>query len=134
MTTDVVENKSFQERMFDRIRDQMGDLMTQDELKKIVETAIDKAFFEPVITKDGYGHVRDTQPPFFVSLIKKEVQDQVTGCIKAWLKENPEKVDQVINDAIGKGMLGIITNYIENQARQPLYNFANELRNKGLLV
>jgi len=133
MTTEVAENKTFQERMFERIRDQMGDLMTQEELKKIVETAVDKAFFQPTVIKRDYGR-DETAPPPFVKLVEKELQEQVQTYASAWMKDNSDKVEKIINDAIGKGMFGIITSYVEGIARQPLYNFANELRNKGLLV
>ena len=133
MTTEVIENKSFQERMFDRIRDQMGDLMTQDELKKIVETAVDKAFFESSVIKHGYGR-EEIKPPIFVAMIEKELKDQVAMLAKGWLTENSDKVNQIINDAIAKGMFGIMTSYIDGLARQPLYNFANELRSKGLQI
>ena len=37
--------------MFARIRDQMGDLMTEEDLKKLVDGAMHKAFFEELLAK-----------------------------------------------------------------------------------
>lgn len=40
--TDIATTKTFQERMFEKIRDQMGDLMTDEDLKKLVDAAMQK--------------------------------------------------------------------------------------------
>lgn len=41
-TNDLSTNTTFQQRMFDKIRDQMGELLTDVELKAIVEKAMGK--------------------------------------------------------------------------------------------
>jgi len=46
MTTDVVAAKTFEEKMTDRIKEQIGDLIDHDALKRLVEQGIQKAFFE----------------------------------------------------------------------------------------
>ena len=63
--------KSFEERMFEQIKSQMGDLLTQEELGKILETAIDKAFFQDRIVKSGYS--TDVKEPLFVEMIRRIV-------------------------------------------------------------
>ena len=54
--SDIEKTKSFQERMKDRIKKDIGELMTDDELSAIVERAVNEIFFKPRIVKDGCHH------------------------------------------------------------------------------
>lgn len=134
MTTEVTTNESFQERMFKRVREQMGDLMTEAELKTIVDTALHKAFFEERVIKSSHWNTPDTKKPSaFVELLQEELKQPIREGIQAWLAEHPEKVNEVITETIGKGFLGILHSYIEQKTNEPIFRFANDLRNMGVL-
>lgn len=135
MTTAVATNETFQERMFKRVREQMGDLMTEAELKQIVDTAMHKAFFEEKVIKDGqyWNSPQKTESSQFVKLIQEEMKEPMKKAIQDWLAEHPEKINEVIKEVIGKGFLGIIHDYIQTKTSSPIYEFANQLRNLGIL-
>jgi hypothetical protein len=132
MSNAIETSKTFQERMFERIREQMGDLMTDDDLKKIVETAMQKAFFEERITFDSYNR-STTAPPVFVELIRKQLEEQVAGAVRDWLRANHDEVVKQIDAAIAKGMFGLVRQHMEQAIQHPLWDFAQNLRNSGLL-
>jgi pyruvate-formate lyase len=132
MSNEIATNESFQERMFKRVREQMGDLMTNDELKKIVDTAMQKAFFEE--RRDNSGYNTKYLPPLFVEMIEKEVSTQVRSAVIDWLKEHPEDVTKAIDEALAKGFFELVQQHMQNQIRQPLYQFAEQLRQKGVLI
>ena len=132
MSTDSTTSKTFQEKMFERIRDQIGDLMTEEDLKKIVEVAMQKAFFEPVVELGRYGD-KTTTDPIFVKQIRQLMLENVSLKISAWIKEHPEEITKTLNECIGKGMSGIVLSYFDQKLNWPLQQFANDLRSKGLL-
>ncbi len=132
MTTEMTTNQSFQERMFERIRSQMGDLMTEVELKALVDTAMQKAFFEPQVKKDRWGD-KTEHPSQFMVMLKESMQEQVAKEIKEWLSTHPEEVAKAIDETLAKGMFGLIQQYIEAAASGPMMTLANNLRAKGVL-
>jgi uncharacterized membrane protein YheB (UPF0754 family) len=132
MTTEVTFNKSFQEKMFEKVRDQMGDLLTNEELKKIVDAAMDKAFFEKRYDTSGYNKREiDSQ---FVELIRKEMTPLVQRQVAQWLKDNEAQVLKAIDETIAKGFHALVQQHMENQIRFPLNEFANRLREKGVFL
>lgn len=132
--TQLTTNETFQERMFNRVREQMGDLMTEEELKKIVDSALQKAFFEEKVTKGPHWNSQETrEPSHFVKLLNKELEAPIKQAIQQWLADNPEQITKVINEVIGKGFLGIIHSYIQEKTTTPLYQFSQQLRDMGVL-
>lgn len=126
MTTEIATNKSFQERMFERVRSQMGDLMTDEELKKIVNQAVQKAFFEP--QGAGYG----SKQPLFVELIHNEMRSKVASAVTLWLQDNPELVQKAIQDVINEGILRAVMQALENRMSWPAQQLAEALKAKGV--
>ena len=96
----LTENKAFAERIFDRIKDGLGDLMTDDELKILLNRAVDEAFFKDRTVPNGYHGTRQ-EPAHFVEmtrdLLKKEVQQQVTEYFEANREAIKEKVAEVLH-------------------------------------
>lgn len=126
--TAVATPQAFQERMFNRIREQMGDLMTEQELKLLLDTAMQKAFFEERLTHDSYGRVNERKLPLFVELVQTELKTQVQVAAQEWMNNNSETVEKLIQETISKGMVSLVMNYLENKARTPLFEFASSLR------
>lgn len=133
MTNDVAENIDFQTRMFKKIREQMGELMTDKELKSLVDTALKKAFFEERIVKDGSWNEKKLEP-YFVELIRKEMEPQVKIQVAAYLKENKELVIKAMDESLAKGFYELVRQHQESMISQPLFVFADQLRQKGLML
>ena len=118
--------------MFERIREQMGELMTEDDLKTLVDSAMKKAFFEPAFETDRYGNTKQGEA-VFLTMLRKEMELKVATAVREWLAAHPEEVTKAIDDTIAKGMFGLIQQHMEQAISQPMFNFANELRMKGVL-
>lgn len=130
--SDIVTSTTFQERLFERIRADIGDLMTDEDLKSIVEQAAAKAFFEPRYTQSHYGG-RTEQPPLLVELVTKLLSDRVYEVCSEWAKENGDVFRQAIDAAIEKGMAQLVFSYIEAETMRPLNRLRRELINAGTL-
>jgi len=133
MTTEITTTKSFQEKMFEKIRESMGDLMSEDDLKAVVNSAMQKAFFEPGYEIDRYGNSKLTKDSLFVNLIRKEMESKVIEAVKIWLVEHPEEVTKAIDETIAKGIFGLIQQHIETVSYAPMERLANDLRSRGIL-
>lgn len=131
MSDEIVLQQQFQERVFARIRDSIGELMTDAELKALLNAAFQKAFFEPAIQSSGYGTVRGDSA--FIIEIRKLMEPKVSTAMKEWLRDNPELVRKAIDDAIAKGFFGLVQQHLEQQMSLPLQEFANRLRQNGVL-
>lgn len=126
--TEIATTKTFQDRMFERVRDQMGDLLTDEDLKKIVDTAVQKAFFEEQ-SMDRYGSKR---PSVFVEYMQSELKSKMHTAMSDWLNANPEIVQQAIETVIKEGMYRSVISVLENRLSWPLQQFTEQLRQKGI--
>lgn len=133
MVTEIATSKTFQERMFERIKEQMGDLLTEEDLKKMVDAAMQKAFFESVKNLNSYGSVVSESPSAFITMIKKATEDQVTSAVKEWIKEHPEEITRALNEALEKGMFKMALSYFEQRTYGPMQELVMKLQQKGIL-
>lgn len=131
MTQELATNESFQEKMFKRIRDSMGDLMSNEDLKKVVESALQKAFFEERIDTSGYHEKKI--PALFIELIKEHLGAQVKVVCEEYIKNNPDKINAAIQDSVGKGFLNLMTTWLDTKLNGAFYEFQNNLRSQGLI-
>lgn len=130
--TEIATSKTFQERMFERIKEQMGDLLTEEDLKKMVDAAMHKAFFENVVIRNHYG--QDTvKPPAFVQMIEAQTKGLVEKAVKNWIDDHPELIAKAITEALEKGMFNMAVSYFEQKTTFPLQDLATKLMQKGVL-
>lgn len=124
---DLVVAGSFQDRIFTKIKDSIGDLMTDEDLKRLVEAAMQDAFFKDRITKGDYGRV-DSKPPLLVELVDKLVRDRVDKAVGAWLDANSATVEKIIADRFADGASGLIAKAFDYRMNQAFEQFGHEIR------
>ena len=125
MSGDLVEKKSFEERMKDRIRDSIGELMTDEELSKIVKKATEEIFFKPTTVKEGY-HTRE-EKPFIFDLVKDLLRDSVHIQVKDYFEENKESILERIDKIIKEGLGSAVLNALASKFDMDLNMFQNNL-------
>lgn len=103
-------SKPLHERVYERIRDSIGDLMTDEDLKVLVNKAAEKAFFEPVKSSNPYGSSQTTDP-VLVAEIRKLLSPTFQSVMKDWMSEHKAEIETAIRDELGKGMASIISGY-----------------------
>ena len=132
MGTDIAATQAFQEKMFTRIREQMGDLLTDEDLKRLVESAMQKAFFEEVKHYDQWNRAT-VEPPVFVKAVKELTETRVRVAVSNWLEAHPEEVTKVIDECIARGIIGIVAHHFDSLLQEPMRVLAENLRQKGIL-
>lgn len=131
MSGEVVTTKSFQERIFDRIREQIGELMTDEDLSKLVEAAVQKAFFEPRVKTSGWS--TSTEPPLIVEIVEKLLRERVKDETANWLVKHQDDVTKIVQEALGRGFTAAVQSYIDSRMAGPMNTFAEQLRQSGLI-
>lgn len=132
MTNEITTNKTFQERMFEKIRDQMGELLTEDELKQLVDQAVNKAFFEERRTRSGYHD--EIKPALFVEMMQTELKARVGKTLEQWIADNSEIITQTIEKVIQEGITKAVMQTLEWRMNWPLQQFADQLKSKGVFL
>ena len=132
----VVPQKSLQERVGDRIKEQIGDLLTDEDMKKLVETALHDAFFKERVIRDpsGYSSRDRIEPPAIVAQVKDLLKDRVDVAIKAWLDEHKDEFGKHIDEAVGQGFATLMLSWLDGRTSVAMMKFGEQLRqqmNKG---
>ena len=106
--TDIVPTKSFEEKLKDRIRDSIGELMTDEDLQRIVERGIDEVFFDE--RTEGYGYNLKRHSPLIHEVVKEVLKDRMNKAVDAWLSTHEEEVKTAVDRAVTQGAGNALVN------------------------
>lgn len=136
MNTNVSTNTTFQERMFERIKAQMGELMTDEELKQILDRGIGEAFFKERIVVENAGSYREEKrnlESHFTTMLREELRDKAQQHAKArveqWFAENPEVFRAAVDEAIATGFAQVVMNHVNAHLLGPLSMLQSNVNN-----
>ncbi len=133
MTNIPQVTKSFDERIMDMMRENVGSLFTPEDLKKIVERGIEKLFFESRLVSSSYGR-NDFKPSLSEELVEKHIKEQVKIAIADWIQNNPEKILPIIETTISIGITKHIVNAVENAFQNVLFQFGESIKQQILNI
>lgn len=134
MAGEIATSKTFQDKMFERIRDSIGDLMPDEDLKKIVASGIEKAFFENRIVAYGSYGGTQTKEPVLVEMIRDLMREKIRLAVDSWMRDNPDKVKEAIEKVIQQGVFGCVMNQIQDWSMGPMSDLRSALMSKGLIT
>ena len=129
----VIQTQSFEERVYEKIRTDIGSLMTDDELKKLVDKSIERMFFTDRVIKSEYSYGRDEKkPPMIFEAVRAALESKINEHVKQYVLDHADFYAKAIEEALGKGFFNIARSYFEtsvNGAMQPaLYNIQESLK------
>lgn len=130
---------SFTKKLEERIRNDIADLIPDEALQEIIKTAIDRAFFEERIIKDG-AYIERREVPWIIKLIKEEINERVECEVEDWFINNENVVKEIINNKLNAGivtcMITALNKILEpsfSQFADNVYNSIYKLREEGRL-
>lgn len=131
MTTELAETpktpeEQFRDRLEERIRSDIGELMPSETLAAMIERAMEKIFFEKVERKHGYQTTYDD--PWFIQVVRELTEEKVKEAAKKWVEDNAEKVEGIIRERFAKGVFGAFVDGFEAQLRQNGWDLELRLR------
>lgn len=122
MKNEIARNPSFEDKMMMRIKETIGDLITDEELAKIVERGIEKAFFEP--RKGDYGR---SSPSIMETLIENLMKERVAKSLDAFIERNEEKLIEITEQIIKDGAGMALVNAMDNRFNSEMCNLRHKL-------
>lgn len=125
--SDLVVAGSFQDKIFAKIKESIGDLMTDDDLKRLVEAAMQDAFFKERVTTGSYGH-KESKPPVLVELVDKLVRDRVDVAVKEWLEAHSAEILKLLNERLTAGATQFIASSFDYRMASAFQQFNEQLR------
>lgn len=103
MTTELAENKTFQEKLTEKIKEGIGDLISSDELRPLIERGIEETFFKPSYKKEGNGYYNDRVieiPSLMHGLIKEALLPEFREVVKEYFSKHPEKIEKILESVL----------------------------------
>lgn len=132
--TAVVPQKPLAERIYDRVKGQLGDMVTDDDLRPLVARAMEDAFFAPRPQFDHWGNKAPPKVPYLVEMVQAQMEKAVREHVEAWFTTHPEVAAKAIEEVIAKGVLAVTFQALEVRMQQPLYELVQKLRDAGARV
>ncbi len=123
---------SFEDKLKGRIRDSIGELMSDEDLKRVIERGIDDALFKPRLTPSGYGG-HNTKPSLVEEAINTHFQAKVREALDDWIKANPEKLQEALDKAVKLGIAGCIDYALEQKFSYMFQAAASQMKANGAL-
>lgn len=129
---EITTGNTFEERMKARIKDSIGDLITDEDLTKLINRGVEDVFFKKTVVRVN-SYENKEGPSLLESIVKELLETQVRDCIKDYLKDNSETVkntiDEVVRDGIGKAMIAAMNQSFQNSLYQFQANISQQLSN-----
>lgn len=131
-TTELTPQQKFEDKLRERLRADIGDLIPDEVLKELVDKTIQKGFFEQ--RRDGKGS-------WFEEEVRKLLQSRIQEIIQRYMKDNRDAIATKATEIIvanGPRMLG---NVLVSMFSGSAYSISTEvtrkvvddLRNEGRL-
>jgi len=139
---DVAVPDNFQTRLERKIQESIGELMTPDDVKRLVEAGINKTLFQPREVPNpnytGYGERLMRRPSLVDELVNTHFSPLMKGAVTEWLQAHPEVFLTAIEKALDDFGQAMVTKSIAAFFAMPintaLESLKQDLRNKGILV
>ena len=132
--TDIVESKTFEQRMKERIRDSIGDLISDEDLTKMVDRSLEEVFFKPRPNPKyaSYYNAGEpaTIPPLLYELVKEVMEANVQAAVREWIGSNQEAVNAIIQKVVQEGSGTAILKALDNMFSYQLSNFQANITNQ----
>lgn len=114
---------SFQDRLKERIRESIGELLTDEDLDNLIRRGIDEVFFqERRVQQDHYPHRIQTYPPLIHEIVQDLLSSQMKAAVERWLQDHEAEVkaaiETVIRDGAGNAMIHSLDNRLQGLFEQ----------------
>lgn len=122
----VVPTQSFEERMKARIRDGIGDMMTDDELATIVRKGVEDAFFKPGTETRGYTAY--STPSLIHGIVKELLSDSIKQHAATYIAEHQDVVLAAIVDGVKLTAGDAILRAVSERFSSEMYSFVSGIQ------
>ena len=91
MTGEIAKSQTFEQKMKTRIRESIGDMLSDEDLEKMVERSLEEVFFNERKNPNGGFHAKPL-PPLLHEIVKELLEPEVQKAVVKYIKKNPKEV------------------------------------------
>lgn len=103
--TAVVKAKSLEERVTEKLHEQIGELLTTEDLRDMVSRGVEEALFKPRYEPARSSWDRPNQkPPLIEEVVSKHLELRMRQAVEEWINENPAKIEEVLKRIMQAGV------------------------------
>ncbi len=130
MSNEVGPVLTFEDRVRDKIKETFANLVTDEELLKIVNRGIEDALFKQrQVPRSGYaGGYYDTKPSIVEECAEKFMQERTRAAVDKWLVENPDKIVSALQNAIEAGISNVILAQLDSRFANVVTDLKQQLQ------
>lgn len=129
-TKQLTPQQSFEEKVIDRLREDIGELIPDEVLADMVNKCMKKLFFTGKEVKNNWGqHVR-TEPPLIEKTVKELMSQHVDSQVGRWLADNRDQVRELIGQRLDAGILEACGRAIQQVMSDSMMRLQIDIENK----
>lgn len=123
----ITPTQNFQEKVAEKVKDAIGDLITAEDLVPLIEESVKKILTEERTVQKAQGYGYETVEPLLEQLIKPHLDKQLRELADDYFTAHPEELSKAIKEVLGDGILKAMQRVIENRMQQPIYELTNKI-------
>lgn len=126
----------FEEKMRERMRASIGDLMPDPVLADMIKRGVEESFFKwrKVPVPGGYGGQMRDEKPWVLVFLEQEMKDTMKRHVYEWFVANEAKVIDIVKETLNQGVSRSLLNAIEGVFVTPLTFLVTNLQNEILMI
>ena len=124
MGTDVAKQKTYEDKLRDRIRESVGELMTDEDLKKLIERGVEGFLFEE---RRVSGRYNDYIPPLMQEIVDSYLKERMEIEVKKWIKDNEDKFEKTIKEIFDRDAGRAFASAMSSVWVNPMQSLESEL-------
>lgn len=128
---DVTTQKSFEERMIEQFKANIGNLMTDDEMRKIIERGMENLFFTPKYTKSKqYPYNEElSAPPLAYTLAEKMFRESAEAVLMRWMVDNKERMFELLEKQLcNENLQSLMMQMFSQMFMSPIHAASDHVR------
>lgn len=111
---DIIPAQAFEDKIKDRLRQDIGSLMPDDVLQQLIVKAINSIFLEPRVSRNSYGSVTDTKPSWFQETVERLLRQQIDKLLNDYVKEHEAELKAKFTEILATKGPELIANWFIN--------------------
>ena len=92
--TEETAQQRFEQKVRDRLREDIGELLPDDVLAELAAKAMHTMFFEKRVKPDphGYRHRDTVQPSWFEEYVERRMRERLRVFVGEWMRDNEQQL------------------------------------------
>ncbi len=127
MGNEIEKTQTFQEKISVKIKESIGDLITDEDLKPLIEESIEQLLLEPRIINRPGSYGNDTLPPLLQEILTPIITTQIKKAVDTYMAEHPKVFIAIIQDIIKTGFIKTMVDHLDYKMQTPLVQFQQQV-------